>query len=70
MKKKGKGKTPNTGKGKKRADKGKYYHCNQDGYWKWNSSKYLVEKKTEKAAQGKYDLLVVETYLIEYYTST
>ena len=35
-----------------------------------NCSKYPAEKKAEKAAQGKYDLLVVETYLVEYDTST
>ena len=70
MKKKEKGKTFKTGKGKEGADKGKCFHCNQDGYWKRNCPKYLDSKKAEKATQGKYDLLVVETCLVEYDTST
>jgi len=30
-----------------------------------NCPKYLAQKKTEKEAQGKYDLLVLETCLVE-----
>ena len=52
MKKKGKGKTPKTNKGKKAAEKCKCYHCGQNGHWLRNCSKYLAEKQAEKAAQG------------------
>ena len=61
--------TPKNSKGKKVA-KGKCYHCNQDGHWLRNCPKYLVEKKAKKEAQGKYDLLALETYLVEYDSST
>ena len=67
MKKKEKGKTPKNNKGKKVA-KRKCYHCNQDEHWLRNCPEYLAEKKIEKAAQGKYDLLAVETCLVEYDT--
>ncbi|KAA0031897.1 gag/pol protein [Cucumis melo var. makuwa] len=62
MKKKGKRKALKNSKGKK-VVKGKCYHYNYNGHWLTNFPKYLVEKKTEKEAQGKYDLLAVETYL-------
>ncbi|TYK29862.1 gag/pol protein [Cucumis melo var. makuwa] len=68
IKKKGKGKTPKNSKGKKVA-KGKCYHCNEDGHWLRNCPEYLAEKKAEKEAQGKYDLLAIETCLLEYDTS-
>ncbi|KAA0064149.1 gag/pol protein [Cucumis melo var. makuwa] len=55
--KKGKGKTPKQNKGKKTAEKGKCYHCGENGHWLRNCPKYLVQKKAEKEAQGKYDLL-------------
>ncbi|KAA0032130.1 gag/pol protein [Cucumis melo var. makuwa] len=63
MKNKRKGKTPKNSKGKKVA-KGKYYHYNEDGHWLRNCSKYLAEKKAENEAQGKYDLLAIETKLV------
>ena len=44
--------------------KGKYFHYNVDGHWKRNCSKYLTELKEKKAA-GKYDLLVIESLLVE-----
>ncbi|TYK27705.1 gag/pol protein [Cucumis melo var. makuwa] len=69
MKKKRNGKTLKNNKGKKVA-KGKCYHYNEDEHWLRNCLKYLVEKKAEKEAQGKYDLLAVETCLVEYDTST
>ena len=52
IKKKGKGKTPKTNKGKKAAERGKCYHCGQNGHSLRNYSKYLTEKKAEKTAQG------------------
>ncbi|KAA0032887.1 gag/pol protein [Cucumis melo var. makuwa] len=53
----------------KKVAKGKCYYCNENGHWLINCSKYLAEKKAEKEAQGKYDLLVVERCLVEYDTS-
>ncbi|KAA0067960.1 gag/pol protein [Cucumis melo var. makuwa] len=47
IKKKEKGKTPKQNKGKKAAEKGKCYHCSQNGHWLRNCSKYLVEKSRE-----------------------
>ena len=62
MKKKSKGKNkfPTNRKHKiQKEDKGKCFHCNENGHWKRNCPKYLAEKKAEKTQQGKYDLLVV-----------
>ena len=73
IKKKGKGKNKiHTNRKRKfpNANKGKYFHCNENKHWKRNCPKYLVEKKVEKAQQGKYDLLVVEICLVEYDNST
>ncbi|KAL4033283.1 hypothetical protein IC575_006370 [Cucumis melo] len=53
---------------KAKAAKGICFHCNQEGHWKRNCPKYLAEKK--KAKQGKYDLLVLETCLVENDDST
>ena len=44
--------------------KGKCFHYIQDGHWKRNCKKYLDELK-QKKKQGKLDLLVVETCLVE-----
>ncbi|TYK08781.1 gag/pol protein [Cucumis melo var. makuwa] len=63
MKKKRKGKNPKNSKGKK-VVKGKCYHCNEDGHWSRNCPNNLVEKKAKKKAQGKYDLIAVETKLV------
>ncbi|KAA0043002.1 gag/pol protein [Cucumis melo var. makuwa] len=51
------------GKGKNKvAIKGKCFHSNDDEHWKKNCPKYLVKKKEK---EGKYDLLVLETCLVE-----
>ena len=44
--------------------KGKCFHCNKSRHWKRNCPKYLVELK-EKKETGKYDLLVIESLLVE-----
>ena len=68
---KGKHKIPTGRKHKfQNADNGKRFHCNENGHGKNHCPKYLAEKKAEKAQQGKYDLLVVEIYLVEYDHST
>ncbi|KAA0051189.1 gag/pol protein [Cucumis melo var. makuwa] len=53
IEKKGKGMTPQQNKGKKTAEKGKCYHCGENGHWLRNCLKYLAQKKAEKEAQGK-----------------
>ncbi|KAA0060200.1 gag/pol protein [Cucumis melo var. makuwa] len=57
MKKKKKGKTPKNSKGKKVA-KGKCYHCNEDGHWLRNSSKYLAKKKVKNTRKLVLEKLV------------
>ncbi|TYK11933.1 gag/pol protein [Cucumis melo var. makuwa] len=61
IEKKGKGNNPKQNKGKKTTEKGKCYHCGENGHWLRNCPKYLAQKKAEKEAQGEYDLLVLET---------
>ncbi|KAA0041267.1 gag/pol protein [Cucumis melo var. makuwa] len=70
IEKKGKGKTPKQNKGKKIAEKSKCYHCGENEQWLRNCPKYLAQKKAEKEAQVKYDLLVLETCLVENENST
>ena len=47
--------------------KGKCFYCGVEGHWKRNCTKYLSGLKNKK--KGKYDLLVLETYLVEDDTS-
>ncbi|KAA0035993.1 gag/pol protein [Cucumis melo var. makuwa] len=65
-KKGGKGKDPTVAaEGKRKtkvAIKGNCFHCNVEGHWKRNYSKYLAKKKEK---ESKYDLLVLETCLVE-----
>ncbi|KAA0041922.1 gag/pol protein [Cucumis melo var. makuwa] len=70
IEKKGKEKTSKQKKGKKTAKKGKCYHCGEDGHWLRNCLKYIAQKKAEKETQGKFDLLVLETCLVENENST
>ena len=44
--------------------KGKCFHCNKTGHWKRNGPKYLAELR-EKKTTGKYDLLVIESLIVE-----
>ena len=68
---KGKDKIPTDRKRKvQNADNEKCFHCNENEHKKSDSPKYLVEKKAEKAQQGKYDLLLVEICLGEYEGTT
>ena len=60
-----------TAKGKKSVvEKGKCFYCSGDGHWKRNCPKYLVDKKAGKENQGKYDLMVLETCIVENNDST
>ncbi|KAA0065357.1 gag/pol protein [Cucumis melo var. makuwa] len=53
IEKKGKGKTSKQTKGKKTTEKGKCYHCGENGHWLRNCPKYLAQKKVEKEAQDR-----------------
>ncbi|KAA0032993.1 gag/pol protein [Cucumis melo var. makuwa] len=67
--KKEKGKTPKQTKGKKITEKGKCYHCGENGHWLRNCPKYLAQKKAEKELQdrgGEYMDLRFQEYLIEH----
>ncbi|KAA0046128.1 gag/pol protein [Cucumis melo var. makuwa] len=48
---KGNGKTPKQNKEKKTIEKGKCYHCSENGHWLRNCPEYLAQKKVEKEAQ-------------------
>ncbi|TYK04821.1 gag/pol protein [Cucumis melo var. makuwa] len=45
---KGKGKTPKQNKETKTTEKGKCYHCGENGHWLRNCPKYLAQRKAEK----------------------
>ncbi|EXB73693.1 hypothetical protein L484_026856 [Morus notabilis] len=66
--KKGKKKRPKNAKGPIQKPKGKCFHCNGEGRRKRNCHKYLEELKKKKE-QGKSNLLVLETCLVEGDTS-
>ncbi|TYK01836.1 gag/pol protein [Cucumis melo var. makuwa] len=51
IEKKGNGKTLKQNKGKKTIEKGKCYHCSENGHWLRNYPKYLAQKKAENEAQ-------------------
>ncbi|TYK23836.1 gag/pol protein [Cucumis melo var. makuwa] len=51
IEKKGNGKTPKQNKEKKTIEKGKCYHCGENGHWLRNCPEYLAQKKVEKEAQ-------------------
>ena len=48
IEKKEKAKTPKQNKGKKTIEKGKCYHCGENGHWLRNCPKYLTQRKAEK----------------------
>ncbi|KAA0045350.1 gag/pol protein [Cucumis melo var. makuwa] len=58
IEKKEKGKTPKQNKVKKTTEKGKCYHCSENGHWLINCPKYLAQEKAEKEAQGEITLKV------------
>ena len=58
---------------KKVADKGKCFHCNNDSHWKRNCPIYLESLKKKKgdiSSEGMSDLLVIETTLVVFSTSS
>ncbi|KAA0058461.1 gag/pol protein [Cucumis melo var. makuwa] len=53
IEKKGKGKTPKQNKVKKTTEKGKCYHCGENGHWLRNCPKYLAQKKNRERSTRK-----------------
>ncbi|KAA0067819.1 gag/pol protein [Cucumis melo var. makuwa] len=62
IEKKGKGKTLKQNKDKKTTEKGKCYHCGENGHWLRNCPKYLAQKKEtsswKKLSEGEITLKV------------
>ena len=61
---------PKKAQGKKKGTstnqgKGKYFHCNKVGHWKRNCPQYPDEVAKKKKTKGKYDLLVLESCIME-----
>ena len=56
------GKKKKTEPKKKAADKGKYFHCQSDGYWKRNCPQYLTTLKNKKDGPSR-DMLILESNL-------
>ena len=70
FKKKGKKTKKNKSQNSRTKSKGNCFHCNKLRYWKRNCHKYLEELKAKKKGKGKYDLLVLETFLVKSDIST
>ena len=47
----------------------KCFYCKGNGHWKWNYSKYLVDKKDGKVNKGIFDIQVIDVYLTSVYSS-
>ena len=45
------------------------FYCKGNGHWKWNYSKYLVDKKDGKVNKGIFDIQVIDVYLTSVYSS-
>ena len=45
------------------------FYCKGNGQWKWNYSKYLVDKKDGKVNKGIFDIQVIDVYLTSVYSS-
>ena len=48
-----------------KGQKGNCFHCDKPGHWKRNCKQYLEEMKDKKKGKGKYNILVLETCLVE-----
>ena len=58
---------------KKTNDKEKYFHCNVKGHWKRNYPAYLAtlkNKKMDMPSEGMSELLVIETNLMIFSSSS
>ena len=45
------------------------FYCKGNGHWKWNYSKYLVDKKDVKMNKGIFDIQVIDVCLTSVYSS-
>ena len=45
------------------------YYYKGNGHWKWNYSKYLVDKKDGKVNKGIFDIQFIDVYLTSVYSS-
>ena len=45
------------------------FYCKGNGHWKWNYSKYLVDKKDGKVNKGIFDIQVIDVCLTSVYSS-
>ena len=39
------------------------FYCKGTGHWKWNSPKYLADKKDGKVNKGIFDIHVIDVFL-------
>ena len=55
---------------KKTMEKEKYFYCNSDGHWRRNCPSYLKSLKKKKSDQPSEDMLIIESNLIFFSTSS
>ena len=46
-----------------------FFCCKGNGHWKWNYSKYFVDKKDGKVNKGIFDIQVTDVCLTSVYSS-
>ena len=56
------GKNKKTGSKKKASEKGKCFHCQSEGHWKWNYPQYLATLKNKKDGPSG-GMLIIESNL-------